>query len=73
MEVAKDMCSSAISEGAYGSLFKENFFEIFLPSCLVKVEMHLLIEDHLRNLASKVSKSNFKSLTVNFCAGKHSY
>ena len=62
---------TAISEGAYGSLAKDktNVFEIVLPSCLVKVELHLLVENHLRYLASAFCKDDLKSLTVHFCAG----
>lgn len=63
------MCKAAIFEEAYCPLVKNDLFKVFLSPGLVGVEIHLLLESHLRRLAVEVNKDSIKPLSIQFCAG----
>lgn len=63
------MCKTAISENAYCPLVHNDLFKVVLTPGLVGVELHLLMEDHLRRLADEVNVDSMRPLSVQFCPG----
>ena len=71
VKLARDLCNSAISEEAYCPLVQNDLFKVFLSPGLVGVEVHLLLEHHLRRLALEVDSDTVMPLNIQFCAGKY--
>ena len=69
--MTRDLCMTAISEGSYCPLVQDNLFKVFLPMGLVRVEIHLLLEEHLRRVAREVwkDKDNHQPLYIQFGTG----
>ena len=72
MKLAKDLCKAAISENAYCPLVHNDLFKVVLTPGLVGVELHLLMEEHLRRLAEEVNIDSMQQLSIQFCPGMYS-
>ena len=68
--VARALCQSAIKSNCYCDLSKESLFRVALPVGLVRMELHLLLEDHLRKIADGVAANRLQPLVVQFSSGE---
>ena len=71
VKLAKDLCKAAIAENAYCPLIHNDLFKVVLTPGLVGVELHLLMEDHLRRLADEVNVDSMRPLSIQFCPGMY--
>ena len=71
VKLAKDMCRTSISECAYCPLVHNDLFKVVLAPGLVGVELHLLMEDHLRRLAHEIDTCKMQPLIIQFCPGSN--
>ncbi len=69
VKLAKDLCKAAISENAYCPLVHNDLFKVVLTPGLGGVELHLLMEEHLRRLADEVNVDSMQPLSIQFCPG----
>ena len=69
VKLAKSLCKAAISENAYCPLVHNDLFKVVLTPGLVGVELHLLMEEHLRRLAEEVNVDSMQQLSIQFCPG----
>ena len=69
-DVARRLCKGAIAENYYTCpLVQGDLFEVALPPGLVEVEVHLLLEDHLRRVVKDLEGREMRPLIVHFSAG----
>ena len=68
--IARDLCKTAIAENYYSPLVNRDIFTVTLPVGVVGVEMHLLLESHLRRVAKELGRKELQPLTVLFTAGR---
>ena len=69
-DVARRLCKGAIAENYYTCpLVQGDLFEVALPPGLVEVEVHLLLEDHLRRVVKDLEGREMRPLVVHFSAG----
>ena len=66
---ARELCSQAISDNCYAPLIKNDVFDVTLPLGLVRLELQLLLENCLENLASEVVSGSTKDLVIHLSAG----
>ena len=71
-DVARRLCKGAIAENYYSPLVQGDLFEVVLPPGLVEVEVHLLLEDHLRRIVKNLDGREMRPLVVHFSAGTFS-
>ena len=71
-DVASRLCKDAIAENYYSPSVQGDLFEVVLPPGLVEVEVHLLLEDHLRRIVKDLDGREMRPLVVHFSAGTFS-
>lgn len=67
--MARDLCKSAIADSCYCALTRDDLFRVTLPMGLVKVELYLLLEDHLKKIGARVGEDKLQPLVIQFSAG----
>ena len=68
--MARDLCKSAIADNCYCGLARDNLFRVTLPMGLVRIELYLLLEDHLKKIGARVGEDELQPLVIQSCAGQ---
>ncbi len=61
---------TAIRDSCYAPLIIKSLFEVTLPPGLIRLELKLLLEDHLRKVAVEIRKGSSQDLVIHLSAGK---
>ena len=70
LSLAKELCESAISDSCYAPLTRGNLFEIMFPLGVTKLELQLLLEDHLKKLTLDITKERMRNLVIHLSPSK---
>ena len=68
VDLARKLCWEAIVGKFYSPLVQDKLFEAVLPPGVVEVEIHLLLEDHLKRIAKELEGREIQPLVVHFTA-----
>lgn len=68
--VAHDLCKAAIADNCYCTLSEDNMFQLTLPSGLVRMELYLLLKDHLNKIGAVTKDKQLQPLLICFSPGQ---
>lgn len=67
-DLARKLCEEAIVGKYYSPLVQGKLFEAVLPPGLAELEIHLLLEEHLRRIAKELEGREMQPLVIHFSA-----